>query len=226
MGNVRMPESEITNLDQQLQELVIEICRHPWGSLARQKGITKLIGLIQQSHRLWRDTHAGYEDALQQTWFYVCRHLCEAATGAKYDPEQSSVITWMNGYLKYRLLDLKQQDAIDSQKRVFSRQTDTGEVLDPIDQVPAKPEQVPILEEVVDWVQRECIQLRRVHIRDRPDVNCEVLILRRLLPVTPWEQLSREFRIPVATLSQFYRRECLPRLVAFGRSQGYLDAEP
>ncbi|MCL1491461.1 MAG: hypothetical protein M1G31_12010 [Pseudanabaena sp. Salubria-1] len=95
------------DLEQQLAELVIETCQHPQGTIARQHGLTSLIRLINRSQKLWKDNSPYYEDALQQTWLYFCRNLCEATTAkSAYDSDRSNVITWMNAYLKYRLQDM------------------------------------------------------------------------------------------------------------------------
>ena len=88
-----------------LKKLVVETCKHPRGSAARQKGMTQLIRLINQ--RLWHTSDVYYGDALQQTWIYFCRNLCEATTGRAYDPEVANPVTWLNAYLKRRLQDFK-----------------------------------------------------------------------------------------------------------------------
>jgi hypothetical protein len=93
------------NLEEQLRQLVAETCRHSPGSIKRQQGLTQIIRLTSRSDKLWKDHADYYEDALQQTWLYLCRNLCEAVTGQAYDPEKSSIITWLNGYLKWRLQD-------------------------------------------------------------------------------------------------------------------------
>ncbi|OLP18253.1 hypothetical protein BST81_11605 [Leptolyngbya sp. 'hensonii'] len=210
-------------LNDRLYQLILETCVHPPGSLNRQKGLSQLIELIQRSQKLWRDTIADYEDALQQTWLYFCRNLCEATTGEAYDPARATVITWMNSHLKWRLQDLRQQAMASLTKKAFSESSESDEGFDLIGDLRAPPIPPPILEEVLDWVEREASQLRRIHVRDRPDVNAQMLILRRLPPATSWDKLAAEFRVPVATLSGFYQRECLPRLLKFGKSQGYLE---
>ena len=65
-------------------------------------------------------------------------------------------------------------------------------------------------------------ELQKVHIEGHPEVNCQVLLLKRLPPETPWKALAAEFGLSVGSLSSFYARKCLPRLRAFGQSEGYL----
>ncbi|MCL1491460.1 MAG: hypothetical protein M1G31_12005 [Pseudanabaena sp. Salubria-1] len=57
--------------------------------------------------------------------------------------------------------------------------------------------------------------MRRTYIRDRADVNAQVLILKRLPPETNWQILSQEFSLPISTLSSFYQRKCIPLLKEF-----------
>ena len=203
-----------------LKKLVLETCGHPHGSAARQKGMTQLIRLIGQ--RLWHTTDAYYGDALQQTWIYFCRNLCEATTGRAYDPEVASPVTWLNAYLKRRLQDFKIAENEQRTTTVFSHSRDgEGDVLDPIDRLPAPPDIPPWLDQVKRWA-AEDKELAGLHIHQHPEVTAQLLILKRLPPETPWKVLAQEYKISVGTLSSFYQRQCLERLREYGRSQGYL----
>lgn len=207
----------------QLRQLVLATCSQPCGSLERQRRLNQLIWHIQRSGKLLRGSGVpNYEDALQQTWLYFCRNLCEAVTADPYDPTQASVITWINAYLKRRLQDNYQAVAEQQAKTLSWQPSDVNDPYDPIANLPARPDVPPILDEIHAWLERDSKPLRRVHVRDRPDIHCQVLIQRRLPPETSWEQLSQEFSVAIATLSNFYQRECFPRLLAFGQSQGYL----
>uniref|UniRef100_B8HUE5 Sigma-70 family RNA polymerase sigma factor n=1 Tax=Cyanothece sp. (strain PCC 7425 / ATCC 29141) TaxID=395961 RepID=B8HUE5_CYAP4 len=212
------------SFDQELKKLIAETCSHPVGSLERQRGLNRLVAMIQSSGKLSRTANIpDYEDALQQTWFYFCRNLCEATTGSAYDPDQAHVITWLNAYLKHRLLDKRLE--VQSTKVIYIQRqmAENDELYDPVENLPAPAPVPPLLEDIQTWLQQEYKELRRIHIRDRPEANCYILILRRLPPETSWEKLSQEFGIPIATLSNFYQRECRPRLKQFIISQGYFD---
>lgn len=207
----------------QLRQLVIATCSQPRGSLERQRRLNQLIWHIQRSGKLLRGSGVpNYEDALQQTWLYFCRNLCEAVTADPYDSTKASVITWINAYLKRRLQDNYQAVAEQQAKTLSWQPSDLDDSADPIAQLPARPDVPPILDEIQAWLERDGKQLRRIHVRDRPEINCLVLIQRRLPPETSWEQLAQEFGVAIATLSNFYQRECFPRLLSFGQSQGYL----
>ena len=212
----------MSDLDRQLSELVHRACAHPPGSAIRQKTLTQIIRTIDR--KLWREYVPGYEDALQQTWLYFCRNICEATTGEKYDPDRASLITWLNNYLKRRLQDVRigetqtRRDFVPSQ-----RQGSDGETIDVIDRQPAPPDVPPILEEFRAWAQADADgTLVSTHIKGHPQANCQLLILRRLPPETSWDALSKELGISIPTLSAFYQRKCMPKLHNFGESAGYV----
>ncbi|WAL59223.1 sigma-70 family RNA polymerase sigma factor [Thermocoleostomius sinensis] len=215
----------MSEFDEQLRQLVIEACSHPPGSLKRQRALTQVIRLVVR--KLWKDSSPYYADALQQTWVYFCQNVCEGKTGAKYDPNQGSVATWLNFYLKRRLQDFfidsqKQQTTRASVQPRLSRSGDVDQI-DPLENLAAEPAAPPILEDVRAWAEADFTgELRQVHIAGHDLVTCQLLILRRLPPETSWKDLAAELGLSVSTLSSFYQRQCLPRLRKFGESQGYL----
>jgi hypothetical protein len=214
-------------LSAKLRKLIEDTCKHPPRSVERQKGLTEIIRAIEQSGRLWQENIPDYEDALQQTWLYLCRNLCEANTAQQpYDPNRSSVITWLDKYLKRRLQDFRIE--ADNQKaRTVQPIPGSEEKTDPVDNLPAGSDRpLAILEETIEWVQTDPDgELSRVHINGHPEVNCQVLILRCLPHRTSWKKLSEEFGLPISTLNSFYRRQCLPRLRKFAESEGYLNED-
>jgi hypothetical protein len=216
----------MSELEQQLRQLVIEACRHQPGSPQRQRSLTQIIRLT--TPKLWRENTPYYQDALQQTWIYFCRNICEGQTADPYNPDRGTVITWLNSYLKRRLQDqfIDRQSQLVTKASPHMRQTRSGDpddLIDPIDNLPANPDIPPILEYVRDWVLQDLTgELRQITITGHPHVTCQELILRRLPPETSWKDLSAEFGLPVSTLSSFYQRQCLPRLRKFGESEGYL----
>lgn len=213
------------DLREKLHQLVTQACRHQPGSPERQKNLTRIVMLVRP--KLWKESTPYYQDALQQTWMFFCQNICEANTGEAYDPERSSLVTWLNFYLKRQL----QQFFVDDQKRQTrtvsahsGTVTDEEQATDPIDRLAAPPDVPPLLDEVRKWVEKDTTgMLRRVHIANHPEVNCQVLLLRRLPPETSWKTLSEEFKLPISTLSNFYQRQCLPRLCEFGKTEGYLE---
>lgn len=209
----------MSDLDIQLREWITEACRHPPGSPLRQRHLTKVIRVV--SGKLWRESVAYYQDAVQQTWVYFCKNICNG-----YDPNLGTVATWLNAYLKRRLQDFY----IDTQKRrtneISAWQDKGGEVVDVIEGLADERGDVePVWEKVKAWAQEDATgELRSIHIEGHPNVNCQVLILRRLLSETSWKALSAEYGISIPTLSSFYRRQCMPRLRNFGESEGYVNS--
>ncbi len=198
-------------LEEQLRRLVEEACSYPLGSSLRQKLLTQIIRLT--ASKLWRENTPYYQDALQQTWLYFCHNVCGA-----YDPTRGSVITWLNSYLRWRLHDYQSNSTLS--QSVLAKGTDQ---IDQIAQLVAPPDIPPILENVRLWAEADSDrELRCTYIQGRPDVNCQVLILKRLPPEVNWKELSIEFGLPVSTLSSFYQRQCLPRLRKFAEKEGYL----
>ncbi len=230
MGKVSAPKTVLQRMNTPsdrpdlLLKLVKETCQHPPGSSQRQKGLTRLIQAL--TDQLWHTYDIYYQDALQQTWIYFCRNLCEATTARAYDPTQARVTTWLNAYLKRRLQDFRIEEndrrtKITSQSSNIIRQAD-GTVVDPIDRLPAPPDIPPLLEQVRTWVQTDAgDELKSIFMAQHPNVTAQLLILRRLPPETPWKELAEEFGLSIGTLSSFYNRKCLPRLRAFGKSEGY-----
>lgn len=211
----------MSELDDPLRQLVAEACSHPPGSRERQKRLTQVIRLT--SGKLWRENVPYYGDALQQTWIYFCQNICKT-----YDASRSSVVTWLNVYLKFRLRDFFNETRDESIRKAAPRiqSARSGEQegeRDVVAEIPAPPDVPPILEAVQTWAETDTDgELRSLHIEGRPDVNAQVVILRRLPPETSWKDLSAEFGIPIPTLSAFYQRKCMPRLRKFGESEGYV----
>ncbi|MEQ9356946.1 sigma-70 family RNA polymerase sigma factor [Coleofasciculus chthonoplastes] len=177
----------------------------------------QLIRAIAQSGKLWRENSPDYEEALQLTWLYLCRNI------ENYDPARATVTTWLDAYLKARLKDLRlkrwQEQHHQSQPHPNSENP-----TDPIDNLPdTHPDIPPILEDTRQWAESDPDGgLSSTHIRGRPDITCQVLILRRLPPETEWIKLEAEFNCKVSTLATFYQRHCISFLRKFGESQGYL----
>ena len=210
-------------MDKELQDLVAQACACPLGSLERQERLTIVVKHIIKSGKLWRDSAPYYRDVLQKTWIYFCLNLCESSTGECYCPTKGSVTTWLNAYLKWELHSAR-IGAQRQQSRTMPIWPRDGEgSLDPVDGLEAPPDIPPILEITQQWATTDADgELRQIHIRDYPQITCQLLILRRLPPETGWKELSEELGPGISALSSFYQRQCLPRLRKFGEAQGYL----
>jgi hypothetical protein len=208
-------------LNERLKQLATEVCQHPHGSLKRQRLLNQLIFQMQQSGKIWLGNDVipqYYEDALQQTWFWFCKNI------HKYDASQANVITWFNSHLKFRLLDVRREIAIDKKTRATKSEDADKNFIDPIDNLPASEKPQPILEETLEWIETQGSKLRSLHVRSFPHINCQELFKHKLPPdVKTWRELAEKFGKRESTLNHFYNHKCLPCLLAFGRAQGYID---
>ena len=201
-----------------LSELVTEACKHPPGTKERQLNLTRIIRLV--SDRLWKEYTPYYEDALQETWVYFCRNICEGNT---YDSEKASVVTWLNNYLKWRLKDGFIREQQQKKRTASPKIGDDNKLIDPIDTVPAQPDIPPLLEEIKNWALVDAERkLRQIYLENHPHITAQQLILRRLPPEAQWQELSEEYGVPAGTLSSFYQRKCKPLLREYSKSQGYI----
>lgn len=202
-----------------LRQLVSTACQHAVGSPQRQRYLTQLIRRVRPL--LWRDRNPHYQDALQQTWIYLCQNLCEGKTARPYDPDIASVATWLNTYLKYRLKDLVLAAQAD-RARYVSTHPAGSESVNLLETLPARPDIPPILDSVREWLEQNAQDFQQIYVANHPEINCYVMILRRLPPETQWQVLEQEFGVSYKTLESFYRRQCRPRLRAFGQAEGHL----
>ena len=211
------------NSDEKLRQLVCQTCQYKPRSIQRRKSLNRLVYAIIKSGKLWQESTPYYEDALQQTWLYLCRNLCEKNTGEKYNPEKSSVTTWLDRYLKKRLLDFRLLQCEENNRNAYQSLPNSKNQTNPMDNLPAPSDIPPILEEIESLVKSDPNgELGKLHIKCRPDLTCQVLILRRLPPETDWKSLAEEFDCSISTLANFYQRNCFPCLRKFGESEGYL----
>jgi hypothetical protein len=196
-----------------LSQLAIEICQEPPGSPIRQRKLTIMIKIA--SKKLWKENSPYYADALQDTYAFLCRRLCDL-----YDPEKASIPVWLNSHLKWRLFALKQESYKEASQQVYMPAS-PEEGLDPIANIPAPS--YSLLDALRDWVTEDKTgELKLVHMINRPDINVQSVSLRRppLCDDTTWAQLAGEFRSEVPSLASFYQRKCIPRLRKFLEDEG------
>ncbi|MGB3640330.1 MAG: hypothetical protein WBA39_22540, partial [Rivularia sp. (in: cyanobacteria)] len=62
-------------MDEQLQQLIEEVCRYEEGTPQRQKALNNLLIVIQQLPGIKKDGHQDYLEALNKTWEWFCRSI-------------------------------------------------------------------------------------------------------------------------------------------------------
>lgn len=230
-----------TAVDEQLRNLIDAVCRYPDPSAERQKALNRLLALIQQLPGIYRSSHPDYAEALNLTWEWVSRKIGE------FNPRNSSVqqslVTWINGYLKWRIRDLyaKENQYPISLDRPISN--DEGDQTTPLENLPDPQFTSPtldLLEVKINQIQeaqrqrlgqrvRQYIErdeegiLKGCHPRKHPECNCQMLAMRLLLqePHQRIADISREFKINNQTLYSHWKNNCLPLLQEIGRNFGY-----
>jgi hypothetical protein len=226
-------------VDAQLQNLIREICRHPSGSAERQKALNRFLVMVQKLPGLYRTTHQDYLLAWNRTLEWVCQNLERFEVNPITSVEQS-LVTWINGYLKWRVRDLYTPDSKYESLRVYlhSPQEDEAPV-DPLENLPDPQFSLSLLEariaemqesqrqkqgeQIRDYIRTDPHQeLTSCHLRQKPFCHCQIMAIRLLLQEPPETiaKLSRELGVSNQTLYSHWRLKCLPLLQEIGHRFG------
>ena len=212
---------------QQILELVTEACKHPVG-FQRSRFLNKLIREIIRSGKLWTDNTPHYEEALQKTWIYLSRNLCEATTAKEpYNPQISQITTWLNPYLKKRLLDcyLKQQQErirYIQNPMISLEELSNGDDIKYNENLRANPDVSFYLDELLEWIETDPNdELKSRHVRGKPEINCQVLLQRKCLYGQTLQEIAKELGCAHSTLYQLLNNDCRHLLQKFSENQGY-----
>ncbi len=82
---------------------------------------------------------------------------------------------------------------------------------------------IDLLEQVRDQIKTDPTGIfRNTVMKQRPDITAQQLILLRLSPETPWQDIAAQFQAPLPALAAFYQRHCLRLLRQYGESEGWL----
>jgi hypothetical protein len=211
---------------QRLLELVSKACQHPRGT-QRNRYLNRLIRDIAKSGKLWKENTPYYADALQKTWEFLSKNLCEATTAKQpYDPTRSQITTWLNSYLKKRLLDYRLEEQAENQRQQsrelplsFDDRDNNYELVETLE---AKLDLTSYLEEFLEWIEKDPTgELKSKHLPKRPDVNCQILLQRRCWSGQSIEQIAADLGCKSSALYNLYKREGRPLLQKFAGDRGY-----
>ena len=187
-------------LAENLKQLATIAQQNPPFTQAWQVALTKLVNLIICSGKLCHPQSgkfsAGvyediYNEARQELLLYICQNI------HKYDPERSSVMTWVNFLLERRFFP----EAIPKilNEKGITKITDEENI--------ASPKVTKDLTVIL----RECIEsdpediFKNKYIENYPQANFQALVQRRLSGKS-WKEISAEFEINLKTVSSFYYR--------------------
>jgi DNA-directed RNA polymerase specialized sigma24 family protein len=203
-----MVKPSMDELDKKLEELALTAQKSPVKSLSRQIALTKLMQSIQESGsfgcRKYNYSDDIYNEALQETWLYICRKI------ENYKPEVGKVLAWVNFILDKRFKDAIKRKTKNSFKSLDEPIYMGGDseathltLLDTIEQQQTESDDAKMLKEILS----EDLQgvFSQEHIKHHPEANFKEIVLRRLAQQS-WKEMSIEWGIAIPTLSSFYRR--------------------
>lgn len=216
-----MDDSE---LNAELKQLAVAAQGHPVGSPGRQRSLNQLVRTLQASRRLSRPPRREFDhlneeicaEAHQRLFIYVCNKI------DLYRPEHE-VMQWVNFMLNRRFFYEARQECISfyrpDRQRLSAQPWLTVEDVERSPALnPAQPTATPTLEQQArDYVETDPEGLlAQAHVRNRPDVTFQVLLLR-VLDGYKWHEIAAEFTVALPTLHSLYRRQ-LKRLAPQLRS--------
>jgi len=228
-------------VDEQLKKLITEVCCYPDPSPERQKALNKLLMVIQQLPGIYQSGHQDYLEALNQTWEWVSRKVCEFEV--RSPSFQQSLVIWINGYLKWRIKDLYRPDSNYTISLDRLTRNDQGDETTLLNILPDRQSQTISLDLLdikiaqIQEVERQCFgkriwqyieqdeegKLIASHPRKNPECHCHLLAMRLLLQQPPHKiaDIARELNISNQTLYSHWKKNCLPLLREIGTNFGY-----
>jgi hypothetical protein len=227
-------------VDEQLKKLIDEVCCYPDPSPERQKALNRLLMVIQQLPGIYKSGHQDYLEALNQTWEWVSRKICEFE--ARSLSLQQSLVTWINGYLKWRIKDLYISDSnytISLDRLTHNDEGDETTLLNilpdrhsesiSLDLLDIKIAQIQEVERqrlgkrIWQYIEQDREgKLKASHPRKNPECHCHLLTMRLLLEKPPHKiaDIARELNISNQTLYSHWKKNCLPLLKEIGMNFG------
>ena len=222
-------------MEEQLQALIDELQHNPEQSLERRKALNRLLIIIQQFPDIYKSSHQDYPEALNKTWEWVCRKICD------FQPHSSSIqkslTQWINGYLKWRIKDLYMSDSkyTISLDRPLSGNEDNdnykASMLDILADSNSQSISLNLLDLKIAQIQtqdRQCWgerikqyieqdemnELKNCHLKRNPECNCQLLAISLLLQQPPHKiaDIARQLNSSNQTIYSHWKRKCLPLL--------------
>jgi len=175
-----------------------------------------------------------YEEALQVTWVWFGKNCCRFDPNDSKNPETWTVLGWFRYFLKLNKRNsdtrwIERMVKTTSQNKSVLDENNGSTDIDSIDEQIAKEtkrgESIPapnleVYRRQLITAMRQCIQkcstLRNLVVPQRPDVNCQILLLLLLpewndksqewIPEKSWEDLEQKFNLSSQKLKNCYSR--------------------
>ena len=233
MHGVAMDDNKLWQMIENVRQQVPE-------SLERRTSIDKLLARVQKLPGLKKVSHPDYLDALNKTWEWVWHNI------ESFEPRppsvQQSLVTWINGYLSWRIQDLHRisrsntvsldDNVVDDEEELSlldqlsetSWSSVSGGWVDSQMQRVEKQEFQRIYLELEQAVESDLLlKLKYLCPKGRNDCNCKLLSHRLVFkdPSDPLALLARELKINDKTLLSHWKKKCLPCLQAMAIELSY-----
>ncbi|MGB3511745.1 MAG: hypothetical protein WBA93_21405 [Microcoleaceae cyanobacterium] len=213
-------------MEDQLRDLITQICQSQSPIPERQKALNRLLILIQQLPGLYRSSHQDYPEAYNRTLEWASKNIQNFQS--RPPSWEKSFVVWINGYLKWRIRDLYTPDnKYDSLDKPISNEAGESKTLK--DKLPANT--LSLLEIKIAELQQAKLErqgeeirqyieadpeekLKASHPKKYPECNCQILATQLLLAEPPQKiaDISQEINISNQTLYSHWKRKCLPLL--------------
>ncbi|MEH2059995.1 MAG: sigma-70 family RNA polymerase sigma factor [Nostoc sp.] len=195
--------------EQQLQELALQVQKHPLGTTARRITLSKLIDGMYCSRKLchpYKGQFPGvyeqiYQEAVQDLFLYICKNI------DKYDPQRASFMTWVNMLLSKRFFKeaipkiIGNANETNVESSVLENMGDLA-----FDENENEDNYISAFKKIRRYIEIDPKGIfKQAHIKKYPKVNFQEIAVKRWSGIS-WKDISQEFNIPVATLSSFYQR--------------------
>lgn len=222
--------SDRTRQDEQLCQLILTICSQPRDSLQRRKSMERLLLKVQRLPKLSKSFHPDALEAVNKTWEWLDNNLHNFHP--RSSPIRDSLVSWINGYLRYRIRDLyaakpKNMVSLDViECRQFYHPC-LGSLEAYIEQLEAEENQ-SLARNIAQYINRDPdAKLRKCYPKNRPDCNCQIIVQRLFLQQSP-EKLSaiaRQLNINTQTIHSFWRRTGFPKVRAIALEIAQINSD-
>jgi hypothetical protein len=213
-------------MNEKLRNLISKISQQEPNTAQRQKALNQLLILIQQLPGIYRSSHQDYPEAYNRTLEWVCKNIDRFESRSA--SIQDSFVTWINGYLKWRIRDLyipdNKFDFINIRSEDDSYLEAIDNLADPRFSLSLLDRTIAEMQEARQQRQGEAIEqyidrdpekiLTNCHLRKCPQCHCQFLAKQLLLSETPKKiaDIAREFDLNNQTLYSHWKQKCLPLL--------------
>jgi len=205
--------SDRTPKDELLCELILGICSESLDSPQRLRLLDRLLRELQLLPRLSKVSHPYYLEALNKTWQWLDSNLHEFHP--QRSPIQASLVSWVNGNLRYRILDLYSSKNLKELSLDLNALERSGFYNDYFGGLDAEIERIEREEKaalaraIAQYIDRDPDKkLRNCHPRNRPDCNCQLIVQKLFLQESPEKMstIARQLNINTQTINSFWKR--------------------